>query len=69
MSDLGAMFDPTIGPNGGYRISIDLDGESDDERGDVDANVTILLMADVDGKKPKSTYVILEVDDGRATIA
>ena len=46
MGDMGALFDPTIGPFGGYRIAVALDGSADGVRGDIDANVTLLLLAD-----------------------
>ena len=42
----GVQYDPTLGPFGGYRIPLALDGFGDNVWGDVDAVATVIMLAD-----------------------
>jgi len=42
----GVQYDPTLGPFGGYRIPLALDGFGDNVRGDIDAIATLIMFAD-----------------------
>lgn len=45
-SGAGAEYDSSIGPNGGYRLTLAVDGEGDGMIGDVDGLLTVELLAD-----------------------
>ena len=45
-AESGAMFDPMLGNFGGYRITGIIDGYGDNKIGDVDGQMTFLLLAD-----------------------
>lgn len=45
----GCPFDPTLGEYGGYRIPGFIDGQGDKKIGDVDALLTMILLADASG--------------------
>ncbi|HEV8605597.1 MAG TPA: NF038122 family metalloprotease [Tepidisphaeraceae bacterium] len=51
-SETGAQYDPGLGQFGGYRLTGFIDAEGDGVIGDVDAKMTVLLLAD-DSKIPK----------------
>jgi len=42
----GVQYDSTLGPFGGYRIPLALDGFGDNVRGDIDAIATLIMFAD-----------------------
>ena len=51
-SETGAQYDPSLGQFGGYRLTGFIDGAGDGVVGDVDAKMTVLLLAD-EAKVPK----------------
>jgi len=46
----GCPFDPTLGEFGGYRVPGFIDGQGDKTMGDVDALLTLILLADASGQ-------------------
>jgi T5SS/PEP-CTERM-associated repeat protein len=61
VSEHGAAFDPTLGRYGGYRVPVALDGPGDGEAGDIDAVVTLLLLADELGKPDPRRQNVFEI--------
>jgi hypothetical protein len=55
-SETGAQYDPSLGKYGGYRLTGFIDAVGDGVEGDVDARMTVLLLAD-EGKVPKAGNV------------
>ena len=48
----GCPFDPSLGEFGGYRVPGFIDGNGDQEVGDVDAQITLILLATDDSGAP-----------------
>ena len=64
----GAQFDPTLGDFGGLRVTGFIDGLGDEERGDVDAAITVnLLLTEANGmpdpEKPAEVLLKMETND------
>lgn len=61
----GCPFDPTLGRYGGYRVPGFIDGKGDGVEGDVDAQVTLILLApDESGEPMPEDYNVFESADG-----
>jgi hypothetical protein len=66
-AESGTMFDPMLGNFGGYRITGILDGVGDNVKGDIDGQMTFLLLADNPSGVPSpqnlSIYNLIAAED------